>query len=215
MQVGLIIASFFVALVLAALDVLGTYMEEYTWINMTIQLIELCAIGGIFIIYIMAYKNVSRLQRNNNKVLQTQNSNHINPANMRYVRSMIITIMLILMALIICYIPVLIIGLYTVIKAGVTGNSSPKRSFASYMSFQLGFTSSFLSAAIYLYRNKKCWNFIQQSLNRRTVSTQSIQLREIGATSHRFSVHPVVMRDTLNVVDQISSIESHVSKERI
>ena len=159
----LMIMSAIVALTIALLDVLGTLMKDYAWINMSIQFIQLIAVVSIYIVYIMMYYKVSRNQKMQAKRLNLRGTS--SQDRLTYVRRTITTISMILGALLICYFPFLIIGIYTVFKSTESSNSTTPREFANYLSFLFGFSSSFVSAVIYLHRNRGCRNYILKRLH--------------------------------------------------
>ena len=161
-----VILSLTVALGVTVLDVLGTFLVQYSWINMSIQLGELTALVIIFSLYIMLYCSVSKYRRRTNRVLQTEGMSKHRQPNVKYARAMIGTIIMILTSLLICYFPLLIVGLHTVFKAEQDGEATPRRTFTNYLSFQFGFTSSFLSSVIFLYRNQTCRKYVLDILHK-------------------------------------------------
>ena len=157
-SIFLMLFSLLVAFVVLALDIQGTFITDYTWINMAIQLTELLVVVAVCLLYILTYYSVSKNRKKHNLILNMQSVPEKRKHNVPYVRAMIATTIMILCSLLICYFPLLILGIITVFKS--TQKSMTTRTFWNYLSFHLGFTSSFLSAAIFLYRNKQCRAYI-------------------------------------------------------
>ena len=162
-SIYLMIISGIVALTVALLDVLGTLMTDYAWINLAIQFAQLIVVIVIYILYIMMYCKVSRNRKILDKRLNLRRTSRQD--RLTYVRRTITTISIILGTVLFCYFPFLIIGIHTAFKSTEGSNSPTPRKFANYLSFQFGFTNSFLSAVIYLHRNKGCRNYILKRLH--------------------------------------------------
>ena len=179
-----IVLSVTVALLATGLDVLGTFMRNYSWINTAIQLIQLTVIVGVCLLYIMTYYTVSRNRRQQNKVLKVTGIYQHSRPNVPYIRAMIVTTIMILASLLICYFPLLITGIITALKSTSGTNATTPRNFWNYFSFFFGFTSSLLSALIFLYRNKPCRLYVvsiffskKSRTNERSLTPQTFVLR--------------------------------------
>ena len=181
----LMIFSAIMALIIALLDVLGTLMEEYAWINMSIQLIHLIAVVSIYIVYVMMYYKVSKNQKMQANRLNLRGTSRQD--RLTYVRRTITTISMILGALLICYVPFLIIGIHTAFQSTGGSNSLTPRKFANYLSFQFVFTSSFLSAVIYLHRNRRCRNYILKRLHLTSRVAVSASRSEVHSRTNTIS----------------------------
>ena len=155
-SVYFIALSVTVALLATCLDVLGTFIIQYSWVNTGIQLTQLIVIIGVCLLYIMTYYTVSKNRRQQSKVLNTRDIYQHSRSNVSYIRAMIVTTIMILGSLIICYFPLLITGLITAFRSTSGTNATTPRTFWNYLSFFFGFTSSLLSALVFLYRNKQC-----------------------------------------------------------
>ena len=166
------ILSISVASIAMALDVLGTFMTEYSWINMAIQLAQLIVILSVCLLYIMTYYTVSKNRKQQNKVLNVGGIYQHSRPNVPYIKAMIVTTIMILSSLLICYFPLLIIGIITALKSTNSSNATTPRTFWNYLSFQFGFTSSLLSALVFLYRNKQCRLYLKNILRMRKATLQ-------------------------------------------
>ena len=170
-SIYLMIISAIVAITVAGLDVLGTLMTEYAWINMAIQFAQLIAVLVICTVYIMMYYKVSRNREMQAKRLNWRGA--LRQQRLTYVRKIVATTTMILAALLFCYFPLLIVGIYTVFKSTGNPNSTTPRKFANYLSFLFGFSNSLLSAVIYLHRNRGCRNYILRRLHLTSQSSVS------------------------------------------
>ena len=183
------VLSVTVSSMVAGLDVLGTLMTDYSWVNTAIQLVQLIVIVIICLLYIMTYYNVSKNRRQQGKVLYVRRSNQHGRPNVPYIRAMIVTTIMILGSLLICYFPLLITGIITAVRSIGGTNATTPRNFWNYLSFFFGFTSSLLSALIFLYRNKQCRLYVLSAilskgskLNEHSVSPQTFVLKYFRST---------------------------------
>lgn len=161
------ILSVFVAALILALDVLGTFMNDYSWLNMAIQLTQLTVIVSVCMLYILTYYIVSKNRREQHNILTAKGTYQQNRPNVPYIRAMIVTTIMILTSLLLCYFPLLITGIITALKSTNTTNQMTPRTFWNYCSFQFGFTSSLLSALVFLYRNRRCRQYITSAFKRK------------------------------------------------
>eukprot|EP00112_Aurelia_sp_Birch-Aquarium-sp1_P014486 Seg3131.1 transcript_id=Seg3131.1/GoldUCD/mRNA.D3Y31 product="hypothetical protein" protein_id=Seg3131.1/GoldUCD/D3Y31 len=171
-QIYFMIMSLIFAFIAVGLDVFGTLMIKYAWINMSIQFGQLTAVVSICIVYIMTYYTFSKNQKKRAKFLNEMKGTS-RQKQLTFERRMIATTTMILAATLFSYFPLLILGIHTVLKGAESSNSSIKRKFANYLSFMFGFSNSLFSAVIYLHRNRGCRNYILNRLHltsRRAVS---------------------------------------------
>ena len=159
-SIYLMIISPIVALTVAGMDVLGTLMTDYAWMNISIQFGQLIALLTICAVYVMTYCRVSTNRKQREKFLNLRGTSKQKRLNVTYVRRMIATTTMILTALLVSYFPLLILGIHTVLRSAESSTSPIARKFANYLSFLFGFSSSLLSAVIYLHRNRGCRNYV-------------------------------------------------------
>lgn len=181
----LMATSMFVALIGVILDILGTFMSDYSWINMAIQVAQFIAIMSVCLLYIMTYCTVSKNRRDQSKVLAVTGLYQHSRSNVPYIRAMIVTTSMILASLLVCYFPLLIIGIITALKSTSNTNAATPRTFWNYLSFQLGFTSSLLSALVFLYRNKPCRTQVKQMLCRESSGREDLATRTFAVRYFR------------------------------
>ena len=183
------ILSVTISLMAAGVDVLGTFMANYSWINTAIQLLQLIVIVSVCLLYVMTYYTVLKNRRQQGEVLNVRGIYQHSRPNVPYIRAMIVTITMILGSLIISYFPLLITGIITAIRSTGGTNATTPRNFWNYLSFFFGFTSSLLSALIFLYRNKQCRLYLlstvlskRSKLNEHSASPQTFVLKYFRST---------------------------------
>eukprot|EP00794_Sanderia_malayensis_P008102 gene8102-8970_t len=182
----------FAALAIAAGYTLSTIYDVFQWLNMSILLIDLAAIMTIYTAYCQAYYKVKQhLKRT--KGLRTTvaspsspRSKKMRPAAPSYAMSMIVTIVLILGAVFLCYVPYVCVGMMAFYRVQMKQQQlSPALAFSIYLTYLFVYLNSFLNAAIFIYKNDAVRKLLRSKLGitrskkydtTLTPSTSSIQL---------------------------------------
>ncbi len=190
----------FSAIIMGSAYTLSTVYGIFQWVNMAILLADFVAIIIICAAYIQAYNKV-RDHLNRTKGLrsaspykQASSSNTKKTSAPSYAIAMIITIMLILGAVFVCYVPYVCVGMMRFYRVQIKGKALyPSLAFGIYLTYLLVYLNSFLNAAIFIYKNDAIRQFIKNRFRSPknydvTPSTSSMQLSKIKESNSDHSI---------------------------
>ena len=150
--------SFAAAVVMGVAYTLSTVYNIFQWVNMVILLADFTAVIIIYTAYIEAYHKVKEHVKNTKGLRKEKGA----PS---YAISMITTILLILGAVFICYVPYVTVGIVGFHKVQIKGEMLPSRvAFAIYMTYLLVYLNSCLNALIFICKNDPVRKFVLRKL---------------------------------------------------
>ena len=140
--------SFAAAIIMGSAYTLSTIYDVFQWVNMAILLADLSAVVIIYVAYIEAYSKVKKHIRSTRGLRRGAKNA---PS---YAIAMITTILLILGAVFICYVPYVIAGMVGFYQVQVKKRELPHiTAFLIYLTYELVYLSSCLNAVIFIYKN--------------------------------------------------------------
>ena len=146
--------SFTAAIGMGAAYTLSTIYDIFQWVNMVILLADFSAVVIIYVAYIEAYSKVKKHIKN------TQGLRKGEKNAPSYAISMITTILLILGAVFICYVPYVIAGMIGFYQVQIQKRLLPSgTAFLIYLTYQLVYLNSCLNAVIFTYKNEPVRRF--------------------------------------------------------
>lgn len=146
--------SFAAAMGMGSAYTLSTIYDVFQWVNMVILLADFSAIVIIYVAYIEAYSKVKKHIKNTRGLRKGEKNA---PS---YAISMITTILLILGAVFICYVPYVIAGMIGFYQVQIQERRLlPGTAFLIYLTYQLVYLNSCLNAMIFTYKNEPVRKF--------------------------------------------------------
>ena len=186
---------------------LSTVYNKYQWVNMIILLADLSAVIIIYVAYIEAYSRVKK------HVKSTRGLRKGAKNAPSYAMSMITTILLILGAVFVCYVPYVIAGTIGFYQVQIKGRIlSRNTAFLIYLTYLLVYLNSCLNAVIFIYKNDPVRKFFLGALCYRWKpepctpgnSTDSVQLSTIKSKNKVTSSCESLPTVTSSKVDLLS-----------
>lgn len=152
--VGLMVISYVASIGMGLSYTLSTIYGIFQWVNMVILLADMAAIVIIYAAYLEAYSKVKQHLKKTKQLRKSSNA----PS---YAVAMIMTILLILGAVFICYVPYVIVGMFGFYRVEFQRKLlSSGLSMGIYLTYLLVYLNSCLNAVIFIYKNDAVKRFV-------------------------------------------------------